>query len=204
MIRNYKKYHFIYKTTNLLNGKFYIGMHSTDNLQDGYIGSGKRIWYSIKKYGKENFKIEHIEFFPNRDELIQREIELVNEDILKDPLCMNLKTGGDGGFVSKKQQLQISKAGNVALKKLWKKNGEWANKMRFILSQSQKKSYKNNKRKLSYHTSESIAKMKLSVKGKHNGKKNSQFGTCWITNGKENSKIKKQDRIPENWNYGRI
>lgn len=31
-------------------------MHSTDNLDDGYVGSGKRLWNSIKKHGKENFE----------------------------------------------------------------------------------------------------------------------------------------------------
>ena len=61
--------HYIYKTTNLLNGKYYIGMHSTFNINDGYLGSGKRLWYSINKYGKQNHKIEIIEFCDNRDEL---------------------------------------------------------------------------------------------------------------------------------------
>ena len=57
MGRKQKKYHFIYKTTNLINDKFYIGMHSTDDLNDKYIGSGKRLWYSINKYGINNFKL---------------------------------------------------------------------------------------------------------------------------------------------------
>lgn len=107
MIRNNRKYHFIYKTTNVLNGKFYIGMHSTDNLNDGYLGSGKYIANSIRKYGKENFKIEFIEFYPTRDALIQREIELVNDDILKDLLCMNLGRGGHGGWMGNKNSLSI-------------------------------------------------------------------------------------------------
>ena len=49
MARKEKKYHFIYKTTNLLSGKYYIGMHSTDNLDDGYLGSGYRLRLAIKK-----------------------------------------------------------------------------------------------------------------------------------------------------------
>ena len=48
-----KKYHFIYKTTDTRNGNFYIGMHSTKNLNDGYIGSGTRLKHLIYKHGKE-------------------------------------------------------------------------------------------------------------------------------------------------------
>lgn len=46
----------IYKTTNLINGKIYIGQHKTDNMSDGYLGSGKLIIQAIKKYGSQNFK----------------------------------------------------------------------------------------------------------------------------------------------------
>ena len=46
----------IYKTTNLINGKIYIGQHKTDNMSDGYLGSGKLIIQAIKKYGRQNFK----------------------------------------------------------------------------------------------------------------------------------------------------
>lgn len=51
MARKEKQYHFIYKTINIINNKYYIGMHSTDDLNDGYVGSGKRLWYSINKNG---------------------------------------------------------------------------------------------------------------------------------------------------------
>ena len=77
-MRKQKQFHFIYKTTNLLSGKYYIGMHSTDNLDDGYLGSGRRLRYSINKYGKENHHREILEYCKTREELKSRETEIVN------------------------------------------------------------------------------------------------------------------------------
>jgi hypothetical protein len=77
-----KKYHFIYKTTNLINSKFYIGMHSTSNLNDGYIGSGKRLKASIKKYGVDNFKFEILEYCNSRQLLAEREKYIVNQEMI--------------------------------------------------------------------------------------------------------------------------
>ena len=47
------KLYFIYKTTNLKNEKFYIGAHVTENINDGYLGSGKVLRNSVNYYGKE-------------------------------------------------------------------------------------------------------------------------------------------------------
>ena len=96
MPRTPKKYHYIYKTTNLINGKFYVGMHSTNGLDDDYIGSGKYLWNSIRKYGRENFVTEKLEFFESREKLIERERNLVDDKLLKEPMCMNLLLGGTG------------------------------------------------------------------------------------------------------------
>ena len=93
-----KKYHYIYRTTCLITGKFYVGMHSTDDLEDGYLGSGKVLGYSIGKHGRENHKREILETLPDRAALKLRESELVNEQLIADPLNMNLKYGGEGGW----------------------------------------------------------------------------------------------------------
>jgi hypothetical protein len=89
-----RKYHIIYKTTCIITGRWYLGLHSTDYLDDGYRGSGTRLQYSLKKYGKENHTFEILEFLPSRKELVQREIELITEEMVKDPMCMNLMKGG--------------------------------------------------------------------------------------------------------------
>jgi|APSaa5957512576_1039674.scaffolds.fasta_scaffold39312_2 hypothetical protein len=95
-MRKQKQFHFIYKTTNLLSGKYYIGMHSTDNLDDGYLGSGRRLRYSINKYGKENHHREILEYCKTREELKSRETEIVNLNEIAKTDCMNLSVGGQG------------------------------------------------------------------------------------------------------------
>jgi hypothetical protein len=97
MARKPKKYHYIYKTTCRITGKFYVGMHSSDSLDDGYLGSGKILGYSRKKYGDENHVREILEHCSSRDELKQREKEIVCEALVADPLNINLKYGGEGG-----------------------------------------------------------------------------------------------------------
>lgn len=48
----------VYRTTNLINGKFYIGIHRTDDPLDAYLGSGTILRRSIAKYGEKNFRKE--------------------------------------------------------------------------------------------------------------------------------------------------
>jgi group I intron endonuclease len=95
-MRKEKKYHFIYKTVNLLSGKYYIGMHSTDNLDDGYLGSGTYLRLAIKKHGKENFKREILEFCNSRKELKSLEEQIVNLREIAKKECMNMRVGGSG------------------------------------------------------------------------------------------------------------
>lgn len=91
-----KKYNFIYKTTNNLSGRYYYGMHSTDNLNDGYLGSGTQLKRSINKYGKQHFTIEIIEFCKDRVELKSKESQIVTLKEIAKKECMNMRVGGGG------------------------------------------------------------------------------------------------------------
>ena len=127
MARKEKKYHYIYKITCLRNERYYIGMHSTDNLEDGYMGGGKRIKNSVKKHGKDAHRKEILEFFENREDLRNREIQLVNEELLNDPMCINLNKGGDGGWLKE----WSTKGAISANEKNWK-DPEFREKMKEV------------------------------------------------------------------------
>jgi hypothetical protein len=88
----------VYKIINLINGKIYIGVHKTNNLDDNYMGSGVNIKRAIKKYGIQNFKKEYIAIFNSADEMFDLEFMLVNEDFVKSGNTYNIVTGGNGGF----------------------------------------------------------------------------------------------------------
>ena len=95
-MRRESKYNYLYKTTCSLTGRFYYGMHSTDKLDDRYLGSGRELSRSIKKYGKENHYKEIIVFYPTRKELKEGEKLLITEEVRQNPKCMNLALGGGG------------------------------------------------------------------------------------------------------------
>ena len=89
----------IYKTTKLINGKFYIGKHAQELKPyefDGYLGSGLRISKSIEKYGKDNFVRETLFVFSNENECYLKEKEILKEFYGKED-CYNLTNGGRGG-----------------------------------------------------------------------------------------------------------
>lgn len=92
------KYYTIYKITNKVNNKIYIGAHKTSNLEDGYMGSGTAIKNALIKYGNDNFKKEIINFCENSDKMYLLEKKLVTKEFIKLPTNYNLKEGGEGGF----------------------------------------------------------------------------------------------------------
>ena len=88
------KYHYVYQTKNLINGKTYIGRHSTNNLNDGYIGSGKMLKRAIQKYGKENFVCIPMCYFDTYEESVDEEKFLVTREYCKDKNNYNIVEGG--------------------------------------------------------------------------------------------------------------
>lgn len=100
----------IYKITNLVNNKIYIGK---DTVSDkNYYGSGVLIKRAIEKYGIKNFKKEIIEECVSNDELCLKEkywIEHFNSTNLK--IGYNISRGGDGGdTLSNNPNLEIIKS----------------------------------------------------------------------------------------------
>jgi group I intron endonuclease len=95
-MRANKKYYFIYLVENLINGKKYVGFHSTHNINDLYYGSGSYIKKAIKKYRKVNFKREILEFC-NSDNWQEREKFWINKIGSKFPNGYNFTDGGKGG-----------------------------------------------------------------------------------------------------------
>lgn len=87
-------FYIIYKITNKINGKYYIGRHATNNINDSYMGSGIGIKNAIKKYGVENFVKEIIAESGSAEDLWNLEKEIVNETVVKDPMSYNNTYGG--------------------------------------------------------------------------------------------------------------
>lgn len=85
----------IYKTTNNVNGKIYIGVHYTSKM-DGYLGSGVKLLRAVKKYGCKNFKRETLERCTDKN-AFKKELFWIKKYKSTDPeIGYNLSTDGTG------------------------------------------------------------------------------------------------------------
>lgn len=195
----------IYLTTNKINGKRYIGMHKTENLDDGYIGSGKMLLHAVRKYGKENFHREILFFCDTYEDMVEKEKELVTREWCLREDTYNLGPGGRGGLIwlvnpmsGKKQtekQRAAAKATRADMRRRIKKGGDLHEKWKLSL-----KGKPATRGTTGFKYTEEM-RQKMSKSG--TGERNSQYGTMWITNGEESRKIRKDETIPDGWVKGR-
>jgi hypothetical protein len=206
-----QQYHMLYKTTCTVTGNFYIGVHSTKNLEDGYLGSGLRLLKSISKHGKENHRREILELFETRQAMYKREREIVNEEMLSNTRCMNLNRGGEGGW-STESQLKNNRASLLRQKWLAKNNPGWKKQRSEKISISNSEQFKNGERSFIPNWSgKTLDQNHRSSIGKANsvsqkGEKNSQYGKIWVTNEKESKLVDKAELdslIQQGWRKGR-
>ena len=88
--------YYIYKITNNINGKSYIGQRRVKNFPDNYFGSGILLKKAISKYGKENFTKEILEEC-EKEVLNEREIYWIKTQESVAPIGYNIHEGGHGG-----------------------------------------------------------------------------------------------------------
>lgn len=221
---------YTYKITNLINGKIYVGVHKTANLEDGYMGSGKILKRSISKHGIENFKKDILMMHDSEEEMFEIESLIVDQDFIDRSDTYNIKLGGQGGWDHlNKDAQEMSKrarlAGNARQRKRLEIPGYnekfisnmslsaikmWTNPgYRELVSNSIKDAFDKNGHPWSgrRHKLESIEKVKKTfTEIEHQkGEKNSQFGKMWIHSLEErkSTRINKNDPIPKGWIKGR-
>lgn len=211
-VNNNHKYHYFYKITNNINNHFYYGIHSTNKLDDGYMGSGLRLTAAYKKYGIENFTKEILKFFDSRKEYADYEAEVVNEVLIKDPNCYNVMLGGEylttmGVVIVKDKNnnkfgVSVDDPRYISGELVGLTKGKIPVKDRygkyFMVSV-------NDERYLSgeltaiwrgrKHSDKTKDKMKQTYKIIHHqqGEKNSQYGKCWIMKDGISKTIKKDE-----------
>lgn len=189
----------VYKTTNTLNGKIYIGIHKQKNENfDGYYGSGLLLRYAIEKYGIENFIRETLFIYDNMDSARKKEKELVTEEFCESMNTYNISVGGTGGntiagydderkkeISEKRKETNLIRGNYIyAGKKL-----EAARK-RMLNSRIQP----NNKNRK--HTGKALENMHLASQ-----KRIGKF--VWATDGKITKLVLKDDVLPEGYYPGR-
>ena len=196
-----KIYYTVYKITNQINSKVYIGAHETRDLDDRYMGSGKLIKHAKKKHGIENFTKEILFVFDTRDAMYAKEAELVTVDFIAENNTYNLKVGGYGGYCPTagqyhKNMLLTDEEYRINHSKEWIRRLKKAHadgKMRYdgFLGKT--------------HSDETKRAIGAITSKSQTGKGNSQFGSMWIHSLTEqvSKKISKDDPIPEGWLKGR-
>jgi len=210
-------FHIIYKITNLINNKIYIGAHSTVDINDTYMGSGHALKRSQKKYGIENFTKEILFIFKTSEEMYQKESEIVTESFCMEQTNYNVRVGGIGGFNhyngTEQHRQSSSRGGKIAAQitnafareqkannTLW-----WQNRLKTMTEVNRKKAGTGLCNGWRNYTEEEKLNRRTQLSQMQQGTGNSQYGKYWISHPvtKEVLRIHKDDPIPEGWVRGK-
>ncbi len=175
----------VYKITCQINGKIYIGKHQTENLDDGYMGSGKLIGAAIKKHGVENFSKEILHVFETEEEMNSKEAELV---VLGEH-TYNVCPGGKGGWGYVNATIEPSR------KRIAQRLGGMATKGK---ANSKVSAYLDG-----WYMNASTVDKNRRIKGLLRGGTHTK-GMIFINDGSKNKMISGNEKLPDGWKKGRI
>jgi hypothetical protein len=207
------KIHYLYKIKNKLNEKIYIGIHSTEDINDEYMGSGTLIIKAIEKYGKDNFTKTILKYCKNRELLVELEKKVVNQKFVDRQDTYNLTLGGS----SLKSTWKTS---NETINFKLKNDPVWSETRSRNISLGLSRAMKNGKcstatrefqllRNKKSLTEESIKKRKETyAKNKHQqGENHSLYGKKAVNDGIECKWIQKEEvekYLESGWKLGKV
>ena len=184
------KRHYVYETTNLINGKKYIGKRTCNCPieEDKYIGSGKLLKKAIEKYGKENFKKEILQICESEEMAYEWEKVYIGQvKAWESENYYNLSKGGNGGshgkLVSECTRIKISNAHKgksmpLKTRELWSKQRTGRGNGMFGVHRFGFENPMYGKK----HTEETKVKISSILKGKKVGKYNHKSKSVVLLN----------------------
>lgn len=166
--------YYIYRITNKINGKTYIGQHLYKDLNNNYMGSGKRLWEAYRKYGIENFKKEILVFNISKKEhidLLEKTFIAAEKEKVGAENCYNLANGGEGGYTGPKSEEAKKRLSERMKGNTWNKGKHHSEETKRKISESGKGRTPWNKGMPGtwlgrHHSEESRKKMSEARKGK--------------------------------------
>lgn len=209
-------YHYVYITTNVSNGKKYIGKHSFKELENRYLGSGFGIKAAIKKHGRESFVKEIVSTHETEDAAYEAEAILIESvDAIRNPLFYNRTKGGRGGVagrsltedhkrkISKSTKGIVRSAETKARMSKAKKGRKHPLKGKKKSPEAYQRLLEGLQKRVDNGTRNHLEETKRKISDKLKGSGNAGFGLKWITNGISNSRIDPKDPIPDGWRWGK-
>ena len=197
-------YFIVYETTNLVNGRKYIGCHKTNHIDDGYLGSGTLLKRAINKHGEHNFSRKDLFVFDNEQDMFDKEKELITQEVLDDLNYYNVNSGGKGGFTHIHRDMDRYRYMFSRKPEGWvhwsKKDPERHSK---VASESAKKGAKTVRQRMGEEAyREMMRAYSLQQKGAPKKAARGAKGHKWITDGVNKKKVPKYYVLEEGWRYG--